>query len=142
MTNNQIPDSLTGVKVYGDSSCKFTKSDMKLRCNHWATATCVDWKVPEGPAGECCGNDCSDYYKALLGCKWDDWSLGSNSTVCVCGAKFPVRQNAPSLFFTGACLMTRFLLGTSWNHFELRLLVAHSASNPAQGVKLCTYSMV
>ena len=72
VTNNQIPDSLSGVKVYGDSSCKFTKGDMKLRCDHWATATCVDWKTPEGPAGECCGNDCSDYYKALLGCKWDD----------------------------------------------------------------------
>ncbi|KAK4170815.1 family 71 putative glycoside hydrolase [Triangularia setosa] len=74
-TNFEAPTSLSGVKVYGDSSCRFTKSDMKLRCNNWATATCKDWTNGSGPAGENCGyspeKGLYNHYAAVLGCTWD-----------------------------------------------------------------------
>ncbi|KAK4187709.1 glycosyl hydrolase [Podospora australis] len=64
-----VPSSLTGITVYGDSSCRFTSSDMKLRCNKWATVTCT-----RGSGGGTCRirADLGIYetWTAILYCVW------------------------------------------------------------------------
>ncbi|KAK3317119.1 glycosyl hydrolase family 71-domain-containing protein [Cercophora scortea] len=70
-----VPDSLTGVTVFGDSSCSFAKSDMVLRCSKWAPANCRDSTGTNstliGPAGSCIVNEHQvQEYQSIMLCSW------------------------------------------------------------------------
>lgn len=71
----QVPATLTGITVYGDSSCRFAKSDMTLRCNKFAVATCVDATsgIHYGGGGTCrvdASQGIYQYYQVVLRCSW------------------------------------------------------------------------
>lgn len=66
----QVPATLTGITVYGDSSCRFAKSDMTLRCNKFAVATCVDAMsgIHYGGGGTCQVDASQGNLSVLPGC--------------------------------------------------------------------------
>ena len=71
----QVPASLTGITVYGDGSCHFSSSDMSLRCNNWAPASCVDRTsgINYGGGGTCrvdASAGVYQYYQVILTCSW------------------------------------------------------------------------
>lgn len=70
-----VPSTLTGITVYGDTSCRFASSDMMLRCNNWAPATCVDRRSGEnyGGGGTCkvdYGAGIYQYWNNIILCSW------------------------------------------------------------------------
>ncbi|KAG7294022.1 hypothetical protein NEMBOFW57_004083 [Staphylotrichum longicolle] len=70
-----VPSTLTGITVYGDTSCRFASSDMMLRCNNWAPATCVNRVSGEnyGGAGTCkvdYGAGIYQYWNNIILCSW------------------------------------------------------------------------
>lgn len=67
--SRKVPDSLSGITVYGDSSCSFAKSSMTLTCSKWKAVTCKDVsQAGSGDAGTCATG--ADQYWSVLFCVW------------------------------------------------------------------------